>query len=84
MILLHFIIIVIFYPFLGDSLRPQIMMKNQSDVWYAEVVDRDFIRMLEIIKTLQGFKKFSGWRPRRNFPWVTQGVYCKRPIKASL
>ena len=49
-----------FYPFLGDLLRPQIMMKNRSGAWYAEAVDWALIRMLEKIKTLQGFKKFSG------------------------
>ena len=40
------------------------------------------IRKLEKIKTLQGFEKFSGWRSRRNLPWVTQGMSCK-PIYQS-
>ena len=48
--------------------------KNQSGAWYAEAVDRAVIRKLEKIKTLQGFKKFSGWRSRRNLQWATQGM----------
>ena len=53
-----------------------IRIQNQSGAWYAEAVDRAVIRKLENIKALQGFKKFSGWRSRRNLPWVTQGMSC--------
>ena len=60
------------------------LTKNQSGAWYAEAVDRAVIRKLEKIKTLQGFKNFSGWRSRGNLPWVTQGMSCKRSLKANL
>ena len=43
-----------------------ICVQNQSGAWYAEAVYRAVIRKLEKIKTLQGFKKFSGWRSRRS------------------
>ena len=55
-------------------------LKNQSGAWYAEAVDRAVIRKLEKIKTLLGFKKFSGWRSRRNLSWV---MSCKRSVKAN-
>ena len=60
--------------------------KNQGGAWYAEAVDCAVIRKLEKIKTLQGFKKFSGWKSRRSLQWVTQGMSnnCKRSIKANL
>ena len=58
--------------------------ENQSGAWYAEAVEWAVIRKLENIKTLQGFKKFSGWRSRRSLPWVTQGMSCKQSIKANL
>ena len=58
--------------------------KNQSGAWHAEAVDRAVTRKLEKIKTLQGFKKFSGWRSRRNLQWVMQGMSCKRSIEANL
>ena len=58
--------------------------KNQSGAWYAKAVDRAVIRKLEKIKTLQRFKKFSGWRSRRNLPWVAHRMSCKRSIKANL
>ena len=56
----------------------------QSGAWHAEAVDWAVIKKLGKIKTLQGFKKFSGWRSRGNFPWVTQGMSCKRSFKANL
>ena len=60
-------------------------IQNQSGAWYAEVVDLAVIRKLEKIKTLQGFKKISGWESTRNLQWVTQGMSnCKRSIKANL
>ena len=42
--------------------------KHQSGAWYAEAVHRAVITKLEKIKTLQGFKKFSGWKSRGNLP----------------
>ena len=57
---------------------------NQSGAWYAEAVDRAVIRKLEKIKTLQGFKKFSRWRSRRNLHWVIQRMSCKQSIKGNL
>ena len=57
---------------------------NQSGAWYAEAVDLAVIRKSEKIKTLQGVKKFKGWRSRRNFQWGTQGMSCKRSVKANL
>ena len=33
---------------------------------------------------LQGLKKFKGWRSKRNLPWVTQGMPCKRSVKGNL
>ena len=55
--------------------------KSQGGAWYAEALDRAVIRKL---KHVQGFRKFSGWRSRGNLPWVTQGMSCKRFIKANL
>ena len=58
---------------------------NQSGAWYAEAVDRAVIKNWKMFnKTLQGFKKFSGWRSKRNLQWVKQGMSCKRSIKANL
>ena len=59
-------------------------IENQSGAWYAEMVDRAVISKLEKNKTLQGFKKFNGWRSRRSLPWVMQGMSCKRSIKVIL
>ena len=58
--------------------------ENQSGAWYAEAIDRAVIRKLEKIKTLQGFKKFSRWRSRKNLQWVTQGMSYKPSNKVNL
>ena len=41
------------------------------------------IRKLEKIKTLQGFKKFSGWRSKRNLQWVMQGMSYTKQCSAN-
>ena len=56
---------------------------NQSSAWYAEAVNWAVTRKLEKIKTLQGFKKISRSRSRRNLPSVTEGMSCKRSIYES-